>query len=83
MRSVFPIKSWLPGRQSTSDEFSGVHVVGSHPASREEREVSGVNPFVELRYRRRGRSISRIVNIRVQPQAEGIAEAFEVFFGVG
>jgi hypothetical protein len=82
MRSVFPIKSWLPGRQSTSDEFSGVHVVGTHPASRE-REVSGVNPFVELRYRRRGRSISRIVDIRVQPQAEGIAEAFEVFFGVG
>jgi hypothetical protein len=56
--------------------------VGTHPASRE-REVSGVNPFVELRYRRRGRSISRVISIRVQPQAEGISEAFEVFFGVG
>jgi hypothetical protein len=82
MRSIFPLKSWLPARPSTSDEFSGVHVVGTHPASRE-REVSGVDPFVELRYRRRGRSISRIINVRVKPQAEGISEAFEVFFGVG
>jgi hypothetical protein len=48
-----------------------------------EREITGVDPIVELRYRRRGRSISRIVTVRLKPMAEGISAAFEVFFAVG
>jgi len=82
MRSIFPRKSWAPAPQSTSDEYSGVRFVGSPPSSRE-REVSGVNPFVELRYRRRGRSISRTISVPVKAQDEESSEAFEVFFGVG
>jgi hypothetical protein len=81
VRSIFPKESWLPARPSTSDEISAVHVVGSPPSSRD-REVSGVNPFVELRYRRRGRSISRIIAMRA-PQAEEFVQAFELFFGLG
>jgi hypothetical protein len=48
-----------------------------------EREISGIDPFVELRYRRRGRSISRVVTVRIKPTVEGISAAFEVFFAVG
>jgi hypothetical protein len=60
---------------------SGIDLARS--LSSPEREVSGVDPFVELRYRRRGRSISRVVTVRLKPALEGIAEAFEVFFAVG
>jgi hypothetical protein len=48
------------------------------------REKSGIEPFVRLTYRRRGRSISRVVSIpKSSPQREAGAEELEIYFGLG
>jgi len=48
-----------------------------------EREAAGDEPYLSLRYRRRGRSISRVVAVRLQPSDEGIGHALELFFALG
>jgi hypothetical protein len=55
---------------------------GRQEASKK-RQESGVAPFLQLRFRRRGRSISRIVAVPLQPPREGLARAFELFFALG
>jgi hypothetical protein len=50
---------------------------------RREREISGIAPFFQVRFRRRGRSVSRIVAVQLQPEREGLAYTFEVFFALG
>jgi hypothetical protein len=48
-----------------------------------ERELSGIQPFFSLRYRRRGRSISRIVVLRKGTQDDTAPQELELFFGLG
>jgi hypothetical protein len=50
---------------------------------RRDREDSGVEPFLTLRYRRRGRSISRIVAIPLAHSRDGTAPALELYFALG
>jgi len=47
-----------------------------------EQQESRVAPFLELCFKRRGRSVSRIVAIPLQ-RREGLAQAFELFFALG
>jgi hypothetical protein len=56
---------------------------GSHPAGRREREQSGIEPVVRWSYRRRGRSISRVVSIPQQVRDEQTPDPLEIFFGLG
>jgi hypothetical protein len=54
-----------------------------HRGSSKGRQESGVAPVLQLRFRRRGRSISRIVVIDAKPEREGLFRAFELFFALG
>jgi len=68
-----------------ADESNGkiVRLPGHVLSVPREREASGVEPYLSLRYRRRGRSISRVVAVRLQPSDEGIGHALELFFALG
>ena len=48
-----------------------------------EREYSGVQPFFSLRFRKRGRSVSRIVVVRTSARNSVDPLELELYFGVG
>jgi hypothetical protein len=67
-----------------SDDSNGkIVTLPGHVFGRADREESGVEPFLRLRYRRGGRSISRVVAIPLQPSPEGITETLELYFALG
>jgi hypothetical protein len=55
---------------------------GFRTSWRREREQSGIEPFFQLRFRRRGRSISRIV-VKAPEAGKGPALPLEIFFALG
>ena len=48
-----------------------------------EREHSGVQPYFSLRFRKRGRSVSRIVTLRASARNDTTERELEVYFGLG
>jgi hypothetical protein len=65
-----------------SDDANGTFI-GTRAGFRREREHSGIEPFLTLRYQRRGRSISRVVAIPLAARGDGSAPVLEIFFGLG
>jgi hypothetical protein len=53
------------------------------PWQRTQREISGVQPFFSMRFRRRGRSISRIVVLRKSTRDAADPQELELYFGLG
>jgi hypothetical protein len=67
-----------------SDDTTGKTLppLGFHTGWYRERAESGIAPFLHLRFRRRGRIISRIV-VKAPEVGKGTALPLEIFFALG
>jgi hypothetical protein len=48
-----------------------------------ERQISGIQPFLELRLRERGRSVSRVIAGPLIDRIKPVLETIEVYFALG
>jgi hypothetical protein len=64
---------------SSRGNVSGTHVRRT-PG---ERQISGIQPFLELRLRERGRSVSRVIAAPLTDGIEPVLETIEVYFALG
>jgi hypothetical protein len=68
------------GRPSSSTRnVNGTHVRRASG----ERQISGIQPFLELRLRERGRRVSRVIAAPLIDGIEPVLETIEVYFALG